>query len=301
MARGITESDVHTAADELVASGERPTVERIRSHLGTGSPNTVTRWLDTWWKGLGTRLKPERPSLNNAPAALAQLAGEWWALAQEHAREVILFELAGVRQELSNARSELQSEEQRFLDEASRLRATVSESAHAERIALSQVAELRGLVDHLRSQLEESREQCSLSDRRFEQASAVAAAAEARVAELQQLARSERDSLTQHTRSVEDRAMVEIDRARQESKELRSQLNNSEKLHRSIVRTLTIDLESAKQCAIEASKDLERHRTRSAVLEEQLSRIPAAIETALGTKRRSASPRKQAQTKQKKR
>ncbi|WP_235202835.1 DNA-binding protein [Stenotrophomonas maltophilia] len=30
MARGITESDVHTAADELVAKGERPTVERIR-------------------------------------------------------------------------------------------------------------------------------------------------------------------------------------------------------------------------------------------------------------------------------
>jgi len=37
MARGITESDVHTAADELVARGERPTVERIRAHLGTGS------------------------------------------------------------------------------------------------------------------------------------------------------------------------------------------------------------------------------------------------------------------------
>lgn len=47
MARGITETDVHTAADELVAAGERPTVDRIRTHLGTGSPNTVTRWLET--------------------------------------------------------------------------------------------------------------------------------------------------------------------------------------------------------------------------------------------------------------
>ena len=53
MARGITESDVHTAADEIVAAGKRPTVERIRAHLGTGSPNTVTRWLETWWQGLG--------------------------------------------------------------------------------------------------------------------------------------------------------------------------------------------------------------------------------------------------------
>lgn len=47
MARGITESDVHAAADQLVAAGERPTIERIRAHLGTGSPNTVLRWLET--------------------------------------------------------------------------------------------------------------------------------------------------------------------------------------------------------------------------------------------------------------
>ena len=56
MERGITEHDVHTAADALVAAGERPTVERIRAHLGTGSPNTVTRWLETWWRALGLRL-----------------------------------------------------------------------------------------------------------------------------------------------------------------------------------------------------------------------------------------------------
>jgi len=87
MARGITETDVHTAADELVANGDRPTVERIRAHLGTGSPNTVTRWLDTWWKNLGIRLQPKRPDLKDAPAALAELAGQWWALALEHARE----------------------------------------------------------------------------------------------------------------------------------------------------------------------------------------------------------------------
>nr|WP_230598420.1 DNA-binding protein [Xanthomonas albilineans] len=30
--------------------------KRIRAHLGTGSPNTVVRWLDTWRQGLGSRL-----------------------------------------------------------------------------------------------------------------------------------------------------------------------------------------------------------------------------------------------------
>ncbi len=76
MACGITESDVNTAADELVAKGERPTVDRIRAHLRTGSPNTVTRWLETWWNRLGTRLQPQRPDFEDAPAVLAELAGQ---------------------------------------------------------------------------------------------------------------------------------------------------------------------------------------------------------------------------------
>ena len=76
MARGITESDVHSAADEIVAAGDRPTVERIRAHLGTGSPNTVTRWLDTWWRGLGPRLEAQqrRFAVPNAPEAIVALA-----------------------------------------------------------------------------------------------------------------------------------------------------------------------------------------------------------------------------------
>ncbi len=48
MAKGITQEQVSAAADALVTAGERPTVEKIRAQLGTGSPNTVTRMLDTW-------------------------------------------------------------------------------------------------------------------------------------------------------------------------------------------------------------------------------------------------------------
>ena len=88
MARGITETDVHTAADELVAAGERPTVERIRAHLGTGSPNTVTRHLDTWWQALGGRLEAQRKhlSMSEAPEAVATLAAQWWGVALEAAK-----------------------------------------------------------------------------------------------------------------------------------------------------------------------------------------------------------------------
>ena len=44
--KGITQEQVHRAADALLQAGERPTVDRIRAFLGTGSPNTVTRMLE---------------------------------------------------------------------------------------------------------------------------------------------------------------------------------------------------------------------------------------------------------------
>lgn len=76
MARGLTELDVHHAADDIVSLGERPTVERIRVHLGTGSPNTVTRWLETRWSTIGARLRQraieaDRPDVPQAVIALA--------------------------------------------------------------------------------------------------------------------------------------------------------------------------------------------------------------------------------------
>ncbi|MGE4337315.1 MAG: DNA-binding protein, partial [Pigmentiphaga sp.] len=198
MARGITESDVHTAADELVANGDRPTVERIRAHLGTGSPNTVTRWLDTWWKNLGIRLQPKRPDLKDAPAVLAELAGQWWALALQHARESALEELANARQSLAVEYEELRMQQQNFADEGSALHAKATASAQSERLALTQVAELRQLIDQLQAQLAESARQHASTDQRLEQAESARRVVEARSQELQELARSERESLMEH-------------------------------------------------------------------------------------------------------
>lgn len=57
MARGITENEVWIAADALLLEGARPTIERVRQKIGRGSPNTVSPFLDTWFKHLGGRIK----------------------------------------------------------------------------------------------------------------------------------------------------------------------------------------------------------------------------------------------------
>ena len=49
MARpGISYEQVATVADALVGQGEKPSIQRIRERLGTGSPNTIHRHLKTW-------------------------------------------------------------------------------------------------------------------------------------------------------------------------------------------------------------------------------------------------------------
>src|SRR3546814_18307178 len=50
-------------------------------------------------------------------------------------------------------------------------------------------------------------------------------AADRRLRELQDAAQSEREAMTSHVRAIEDRAHAEVDRARQESRELKSLLS----------------------------------------------------------------------------
>ncbi len=54
--QGVQEIEVWAAADALVAAGQRPTIERVRAHLGSGSPNTVSPMLKRWFAALGPRV-----------------------------------------------------------------------------------------------------------------------------------------------------------------------------------------------------------------------------------------------------
>lgn len=298
MARGITESNVHTAADELVAAGERPTVDRIRAHLGTGSPNTVTRWLETWWQALGDRLQAQhsRRAFPDAPEAVAALAGEWWDLALEHARAAALEVLAADRSALQAEQQILQQEREGFAAEAATLRDKADAATHAERLASTQAVELQRLASQLEGHVEEMVKQRDAALARVGVADASRQAADLRVQELQDAARSERESLAQHVRAVEDRAHAEIDRARQETKELEARLTTVTKEHAVLKKSLVEAAERAKAMAAEAVRDAGTQRARADTLEEQLAKLrdlPAALEATL---RRSGAPVKARKT-----
>ncbi len=304
MARGITESDVHTAADEIVGTGERPTVERIRSHLGTGSPNTVTRWLETWWRGLGARLDTHQRSLSapEAPEAVAKLAGEWWGLALKHARSEAENGFALQQADLQNAQQALSQEREGFAAEAVSLRSAAAQASQSERLATARTIEMQRLVSQLEGKIKEQECQRNAALKRASDAEVARQTAENRLQAVAEEARAEREGLAQHVRAVEDRAHREVDLARQEAKELRSQIAATNRAHASAEKSSSQSAERARAEAVEARREAGVQRARADALEQQLGKLndlPAALEAAWRQRSPTAKARKPAKKKEK--
>lgn len=79
---------VWQAADRVLRSGRRPTVEGIRELLGGGSPNSVTAYLNDWYRELGGRLIAAETPLAGFPAEAVSLMTELWRIAATDQRGV---------------------------------------------------------------------------------------------------------------------------------------------------------------------------------------------------------------------
>jgi uncharacterized coiled-coil protein SlyX len=110
-AGGIRQSDVSHAADTLLRSGVRPTVEKIRTKLGRGSPNTINPMLDAWWKTLSARLDSGPAALHRLPESIAHIAEALWMQALEEGKRRALLEQRDSARlaELDKQRLELRS------------------------------------------------------------------------------------------------------------------------------------------------------------------------------------------------
>ena len=182
MARGINETDVWQASDVLLLEGQRPTIERVRQKIGRGSPNTVSPYLDTWFRHLGGRIKD--PGAFSAPPALPdpvqQAAQHFWDIAfaqtrldfDERLKEGMAAAVANVEAEKARA---AQAEAAAFeaLARANKLQADLAERtaalesealAHAATAAhlldaRQQVAELKLRIDTTEQEMTRLREQ----------------------------------------------------------------------------------------------------------------------------------------------
>lgn len=193
----------------------------------------------------GNRLYPKNQGVKNAPAALGKLAGQWWALALVHARDAVLAEFSEVRQDIALKQEELLVRSQALAGEMSAAHARSEAALAAERLACARTTELQRLVDQLQLQAAELAGQRTAAIQRLEQVEASRQVLYDRLQETEESARSERESLAEHVRSVENRALGDLDHARQESKTLQTQLSSAVRRHASIDTEMRHSLEKA--------------------------------------------------------
>lgn len=120
MAKGVTKDDVFAAADALLQVGEQPTIEKVRLHLGRGSPNTVSPHLKEWFKGLGKRVVAAEHGQSAVPQVVTKTVNDVWEIALETARQEWRTALAMERDQLAGERQELDVDLAAFEQEKTR-------------------------------------------------------------------------------------------------------------------------------------------------------------------------------------
>ncbi|MEF9944290.1 MAG: DNA-binding protein [Burkholderiaceae bacterium] len=218
MARGISETDVWQAADALLLEGARPTIERVRQKMGRGSPNTVSPFLDTWFRSLGRRIADPGafsapPSL---PDAISQAAEHFWGVALAEARRDGAAEIAAAQEAAARLVSDAQAAQatarlaaEQSAADAQRLQIALDQANHALTKAKVVTAEQAARLGALQDQVGELQQRLTAAN--AERAAEIEQAA-------QRLALSEERSA-----ATERRAALEIDRERQ----LRAKLERS--------------------------------------------------------------------------
>lgn len=268
---GITQEQVNGAADALIAAGERPTVERVRAALGTGSPNTVTRMLDRWRESLAERMQG-LIRLPQVPVEAGQAFAALWRVAVAHATSQVEASLEQERRDLHVERTSLAEERESLGTEVREARSTVQDAEQARGIAELRLVDLQRLADQQTTQLEELTRDRNCWQLRSEQSEQALNACQHRRA-------SEQQAQTAHVRAVEDRAHAEVDRAREEAKSLQATLRRRERELADGIDRLEATLASAR-----AAERMSAERgARASALEEQLARmdgLPAALLTA---------------------
>lgn len=219
MATGITQDQVNGAIDQLVAAGERPTIERIRAVLGTGSPNTVNRMLDAWWSGLSTRLAEQQTKvlLPDAPAAVAKAATDLWVAALEQARAEADRETQSVAVEFTQMRESLAARREEVNALLDTHVAAAEAAQQAKRVAEARLEELQRLLDQQARQLVDLQQRYDHTVEAQTSLTAKLDGAHATLGEVQDKAAIERVALEAAHRAAEDRWLREVDRARQDA------------------------------------------------------------------------------------
>ncbi len=227
---GVKRDDVFAACEELLRAGERPSVERVRMHIGSGSPNTITPHVNAWFETLPGRLRPVGVTDDSAESvkALMESTGlddaviesfhSLWKLALRRSGQAWRAEVDASRAEVEADRATLREAEADLADRQIAFEAAskgLEEALATTREALAssqrQAADVEAQRTALAAQLEEAHTNLLQATRRVETMRGEFDAAGVKHAA------ALREQQARHD-AQEKRHLLEVDRAREEAR-----------------------------------------------------------------------------------
>ena len=153
----ISREEIFAAADALVESGERPTLEGIRKRTG-GSYTTISPILNDWKAHRAAQSAPVRePIPQVVQDKLLEVGGEIWRMALELSNT----RLAAEREALEKVRAEIEAERTEAVELADRL-ASEGEALQARLASIEDSeAAARSESERLREELAQAREEAA--------------------------------------------------------------------------------------------------------------------------------------------
>lgn len=291
MAIGVQESDVWAAADALLHAGEQPTIERVRQHLGRGSPNTVGPHLKAWFRALGARIGGSAQAPSAAPDSVIAAAQQFWESALSAAKIEWQQAIDDERHILTLAEEALAADRQTLQSEQQRLEQRETDLKAAIYSAREQAAAAQEHAKSLEGQLAQSESRFAAMEERLVESAERERALQEKMDDALRHHREELTTAEQRHATHERRWMTDLDAQRQAAKRLQEELEQARKVagiqqdkHQRVMddilearRSLEAQLNSAKQ-------DLKNAELRGLKLDQ----IRTTLEKELATEQTNA-------------
>lgn len=263
--RGVKREDVWAAADAVLLAGEKPTIERVRHHLGSGSPNTVGPLLEQWFKHLGTRLQD--PGAFAAPAGVPEPVMQ----AAQHFWETALAQTRGdfeerLRQGLADAVANVEAEKER---------AEIAGAAAFE--ASAKANRLQGELAELSELLRQAQEALAAESARLQEVRAALAAEKERLADERRRASEDLNEFKKQLAAATDRADAADRRVALELERERSARARAERQVEALQKAVEAVREAERIAKQQAHQKMEALHQREEALQSRLSLAEAEL------------------------
>lgn len=270
----VTKEQIFSAADDLAAAGQKPTLEAIRQITG-GSYTTISPALNEWKARQATAAAPLREPAPQAVAdRLAELGSDLWTIALDLANA----RLAVEREGLEKARAELEADRNEATELADKLAGDVE--ALQSRLASIEAAEAaaRGEADELRGQLAAAQEQAHTAEARAQEIERRASELRTELDRAHQDADQARGALAEQQKASQA-AAAQLDQVRAELVKVQAKAEANEEAHQEQRKAAAAEAHRMAERLTAAQAERDQATKAAAQAREEAARLAGQLDT----------------------